>query len=567
MTLHKLLKEYTCLLDENILTDSEFQKALFISKKTNSSLAAVLMTHFQVPKEAIGKSLSTFYNCDFVEYDPKMLLATEILTSSSLDKSLLLSQCWIPLSWDENGITVLIDNPSSFQKTHCIMTVLDTDRIIFTVGIKEDIHAFINRAFQELEVSETYSKAVSGDLSVDVARLVDITIADAYSKGASDIHFECSTVRKDNRVRFRMEGVCQDYALLPDAVCHEAVKRIKSMANLGNERSNLPQQGLIKFIGKDYDIPDFLLKVATYPTEGQLEDAVLRILASHEPLSLEDLFLSERNSAVLRRTLIKPYGLFLVAGGPGSGKLTILHTLLHYLNKPGLKVMTAEYPLEIRQPEIRQLEVDPGIGFNFPDAIRCIMSADPDVIMVSSMDQPETAEICLEAALNGFFVLSAVTASTAPDAIEMLLDFGLPPIRLSDGLLGVLASKLARKLCIHCMEKFRLAQSDFRTMAVELGAGRTACGEVSYRDDLLLYRRAGCEKCSGAGFSGRVIISELLENTPHVKSLIRQKSLVDAAAIRECAVRQGMIRFEEDGMFKVLQGLTDFEELRRANNQ
>ncbi len=567
MTLHKLLKEYTYLLDENILTNSEFQKALFISKKTNTSVAAVLMAHFNVPKEAIGKSLSTFFNCDFVEYDPNMLLATEILTSSSLDKSLLLSQCWIPISWDENGITVLVDNPSSFQKTHCIMTVLDTDRVIFTVGIKEDIHAFINRAFQELEVSETYSKAVSGDPSVDVARLVDITIADAYSKGASDIHFECSTVRKDNRVRFRMEGVCQDYALLPDAVCHEAIKRIKSMANLGNESSNLPQQGLIKFIGKDYDIPDFLLKVATYPTEGQLEDAVLRILASHEPLSLKDLFLSERNLAVLKRTLIKPYGLFLVAGGPGSGKLTILHTLLHHLNKPGLKVMTAEYPLEIRQPEIRQLEADPDKGLDFPKAIRCIMAADPDLIMVSSMDQPETAELCQEAALNGFLVLSAVTASTAPDAIEMLLDFGLPPIRLSDALLGVMASKLARKLCIHCMEQYHPGENDFRAMVGEISDNWNASAEVPYRDDLLLYRRAGCEKCNDTGFSGRIVIAEMLETTPLLRSLIRKKSSVDAAAIRESAVRQGMIRFEEDGMLKVLQGLTDFEELRRMINQ
>jgi type II secretory ATPase GspE/PulE/Tfp pilus assembly ATPase PilB-like protein len=229
--------------------------------------------------------------------------------------------------------------------------------------------------------------------------------------------------------------------------------------------------------------------------------------------------------------------------------------------------MTAEYPLEIRQPEIRQLEVDPDKGLDFPKAIRCIMAADPDLIMVSSMDQPETAELCQEAALNGFLVLSAVTASTASDAVEMLLDFGLPPIRLSDGLLGVLASKLVRKLCIHCMEQYHPRESHFRAMVAEFSDSWDASAEVSFRDDLSLYRRAGCEKCSGTGFSGRVVISELLENTPLVKSLIRKKSLVDAAAIRECAVRQGMIRFEEDGMFKVLQGLTDFEELKRVINQ
>jgi type II secretory ATPase GspE/PulE/Tfp pilus assembly ATPase PilB-like protein len=564
---HYNLKEYSYLLGENIIAENDFQKALFISKKTDASVAAVMMDHFQVPKDAIAKSLSDFHNCKFVEYDPKMTLASEVLSGSNLDKSQLLNQCWIPLSWDEHGIVVLVDNPSSFQKTHCIMTALDTDRVIFSVGIKEDIHAFINRAFQEWEVSETYSKAVLGDPSVDVARLVDITIADAYSKGASDIHFECSTVRKDNRIRFRIEGVCQEYAVLPDAVCNEAVNRIKSMANLANERNNLPQQGLIKFIGKDYDVPDFLLKVTTYPTEGKLDDAVLRILASHDPLSLQDLFLSERNLAVLRRTLIKPYGLFLVAGGPGSGKLSILHAILHYINKPGIKVMTAEYPLEIRQQEIRQLEVDHEKGLDFPKAIRCIMASDPDVIMVSSMDQPETAELCLEAALNGFFVLSAVTASTAPDAIEMLLDFGMPPIRLSDALLGVMASKLMRKLCIHCMEQYRLEEGDFRAMVAELRQNWATSANVPYGDDLLLYKRSGCDKCNGVGFNGRVAISELIEINPLLKLLIRKKSFVDAAMIQECAIRQGMIRFEEDGMMKVIQGLTDFEELKRVINQ
>jgi type II secretory ATPase GspE/PulE/Tfp pilus assembly ATPase PilB-like protein len=499
-----------------------------------------------------------------MEYDPKTPLATEIFMNCNLDKSLLLDRCWVPLSWDENGIIVLVDDPSSFQKMQQIMTALDTKRIILAVGIKEDIHAFINRAFQELQASDAFSKAMSGDSSVDVQKLVDLVIAEAYLKGASDIHFESSAVRKDHRVRFRVGGVCQEYGTLPEAVGRDAVRRIKAMANLDPENRGLPQNGLMKFAGKDNDLPEFMLQVTTYPTGGLLEDAVLRILTALGPMSLEALLLSGSNFELLKRTLLKPYGLLIAAGGPGSGKLTLLHTMLHYINKPGLKVVTAEYPLEIRRPDIGQLEADPDKGLTFPKAIRCLMKADPDVIMVSAMDDPKTAELCLEAALRGFFVLSAVTAATAPDAVEMLLDFGLQPIKLSDGLLGVIAQKLVRKLCIHCMEQYHPSKADFNRMVAELGAEQAESNGIHYRDDLLLYHRTGCDKCFGSGFDGRTPINELLDATPLIKSLIRKKSLVDADMIRECAARQGMSTFQEDGILKILQGLTDIDELKRV---
>jgi type II secretory ATPase GspE/PulE/Tfp pilus assembly ATPase PilB-like protein len=559
-----LYKEYGYLLNEKIVTDLELQRAIFISKQENTSIATTLIKQFKTSKEAIGISLSNFYKCDFIEYDPQFPLAIEVITSSGLDKQQLLYQCWFPFSWDENGIVVLVDDPSSFQKSHLIMTALDTDKVIFSVGIREDIHAYINRAFQELEVSDAFSKAMSGDPSVDISQLVDMALLDAYLKGASDIHFESSAVRKDHRVRLRIDGVCQEYAVLPPSVGKDVVKKIKSMANLDGQESGLPHKGIIKFSNKNRQVPEFMLQVTTYPTDGHLEDAVLRILAAREPMSLESMLLSDRNFALLKRNILKPYGLYLAAGSPGSGKSTLLHKILQYINKPGVKIVTAEYPLEIRQPGLSQLEVDLDKGMNFPVAIRCLMRADPDVIMISAMDDAETAQLCLEAAVSGCFVLSTLTAATAPDAIELMLDFGLQPIKLSDGLLGVIAQKLVRKLCIHCMEQCHPTKNDFDGIITELGEKKAALHNIAYRDDLIIYNRVGCHKCSNTGYTGRIAINELIEITPGIKSLIRKKTLIDATTIRECAIKQGMVTFEEDGILKLLQGLTDFVELKRV---
>jgi type II secretory ATPase GspE/PulE/Tfp pilus assembly ATPase PilB-like protein len=212
--------------------------------------------------------------CHFIEYDPEMLMAPELFTD--LDRSNLLDDCWVPLSWDENGVVVLIDDPLDLEKQTAIQTALKTKKIIFAIGIKEDIEAFINRSFSDLEMHDFLSKAMAGEGPIDVPKLVNIIITEAYTRSVSDIYFESSALSGKNRVHFWMDGVYREYMTLPEVVAYDVVKRIKSMANLDVKDRELAKVGHLKF--KSIDVPEIQITVTTYTIDGLWEDVVLKIL-------------------------------------------------------------------------------------------------------------------------------------------------------------------------------------------------------------------------------------------------------------------------------------------------
>ena len=217
----KMTKEYAYLLDQKVVTDTDLLKAISISIKTDASIEATLINHFQVPKEVIGKSLSSYHGCKFITDDPQMPVALEMFTD--LDKSILLNGCWVPLSWDQKGIVVLVDDPSDVEKQAMIKTVLRTEWIIFAVGIKEDIEALIHRSFYQLEIDDFVTELVSEKKPIDIKRLVNALISEAYLKGASDIHFEWSVSPDKNRIEFRMDRVLREYMTVSDAEADDIV--------------------------------------------------------------------------------------------------------------------------------------------------------------------------------------------------------------------------------------------------------------------------------------------------------------------------------------------------------
>jgi type II secretory ATPase GspE/PulE/Tfp pilus assembly ATPase PilB-like protein len=223
-----------------------------------------------------SRAESNSYGGRFIEYDPEMPVALEMF--SELDKSALLDGCWVPLSWDENGIVVLVDDPADPEKQASIHTALKTKKIIFAIGIKEDIEAFINRSFRELESLDFLSKAMSGEGPLDVTKLVNFIIREAHTESASDIYFEWSESSGKNRVLFWMEGVYLEYMTVAETVAYDVVKRIKSMANLNVCDRELPKIGHLKF--KSHDVPEIKMAVTTYPIDGLREDVVLKFLAA-----------------------------------------------------------------------------------------------------------------------------------------------------------------------------------------------------------------------------------------------------------------------------------------------
>ena len=570
------------LLYKGMLTHENLQQALELSKKLQKSVESILINHFKLNKGDVGKSLSLFYNCPFRSFDPNLPVPIELI--GGLKKAFLLHDLWVPLSWSKEGVEIIIDNPGDLRKTSQIRALIKTKKALFTVGTKEDIEQFITHFFDqksedsvkdmmdeldmipdvtfemEAEEEEQREEDLVDEESSQVVKFVDQVIVAAYRKGASDIHVEPSLVSKKTSIRFRLDGVCQEYAGVPNYMARGILSRLKIMAGLDIAERRLPQDGKIKFRRKG--VPTFELRMATIPTADNQEDAVLRILAKAGALRLSDMGLNERNLQILKRILSQPYGLILAVGPTGSGKTTTLHSALGHINSPGIKIWTAEDPVEITQAGLRQVEVKPKIGLDFARVMRSFLRADPDVIMIGEMRDHETAHIGIEASLTGHLVLSTLHTNSAPETVTRLLDMGLNPLNFSDAILGVLAQRLVRKLCPSCKVKYHPSQEEFHEIVGEYGNDYLEEAGIEYSPELTLCKRGGCEACSGTGYRGRMGIHELLEGTPVMKKLVKKAASTEDLFLQ--SVKEGMTTLKQDGIRKVFNGLTDMKEVRRV---
>ena len=577
--------KYDYLLREKMVTTDQLQQAFALAKKMKKSVEFVLIEHNKINKAAIGKSFSLFYDTTFRQYDSAFTAPVELL--SNLKKAFLLNEYWVPMSWDKEGVEILVDDPRDLNKTDNIRALMKTNRINFTVAIREDIEQFIRQffdggaptgekttvdqglddfdlipdvSFEEEEEEEEMADEGFDEASGKIVKLVDQVIIAAYRKNSSDIHIEPSSITKSTTIRFRLDGVCQEYLKVPNSMVRGIISRVKIMSNLDIAERRLPQDGKIKF--KRKGVPTFELRVATLPTQGGFEDVVLRILASAGAMELNEMGMTDRNVEVMKRVVAKPYGLVLAVGPTGSGKTTSLHAILSYINKPGIKIWTAEDPIEITQSGLRQVEVKPKIGLDFARVMRAFLRADPDVIMIGEMRDEETASIGIEASLTGHLVFSTLHTNSAPETITRLLDMGLNPLNFSDAFLGVLAQRLTRCLCKDCMEEYPLTKDEYEMIYVDFGEKYWAQTGIEYGPDLTLLRPTGCESCSNTGYRGRMGIHELMEGTPKIKLMIKKQA--NTEMIFAQAMKEGMATLRQDGIMKVFKGLTDMSEVRRV---
>jgi len=272
--------------------------------------------------------------------------------------------------------------------------------------------------------------------------------------------------------------------------------------------------------------------------------------------------MSVRNFKELRVILDKPYGMILVVGPTGSGKTTTLHAALHEINRPDRKIWTAEDPVEITQYGLRQVQVQPKIGFDFAAAMRAFLRADPDVIMVGEMRDFETAKTGVEASLTGHLVLSTLHTNSAPETIVRLLDMGIDPLNFADALLGILAQRLVRTLCKKCKEAYHPDQKEFEEIVQSYGEEHFKKLNIDYDEKFTLYRPKGCDICGNTGYKGRMGIHELIVATDGIKRLIQKHAAVEQ--LRDLAIEEGMTTLLQDGIFKSIQGVTDFKQVRRV---
>ncbi|MBK9364279.1 MAG: Flp pilus assembly complex ATPase component TadA [Rubrivivax sp.] len=410
-----------------------------------------------------------------------------------------------------------------------------------------------------------------------LVRLINSMILDAQAQGVSDIHVECTPGREKVKVRFRKDGHMKPYLELPPSYRNALIARIKIMCDLDISERRKPQDGKITF-GKFVQGQRLELRVATIPTNNNCEDAVLRLLASARPLPLERLGLSPHNLERMKSASQRPYGMILCVGPTGSGKTTTLHSAMGYINTPERKIWTAEDPIEITQPGLRQVQVNARIDWTFAKALRAFLRADPDVIMVGEIRDQETAGIAIEASLTGHLVMSTLHTNSAAETVTRLLDMGMDPFNFADALLVVLAQRLVRRLCPSCVSA-RDAQADEvdELLADHMQAfhGVEAAPTADQvladwrqrfgREGRLQHHEAkGCPACDGSGLRGRAGVHELMHMTPRLRKLIQTGGR--AEEIQHAALAEGLRTLRQDGIEKVLAGVTSIGEVRATTN-
>jgi type II secretory ATPase GspE/PulE/Tfp pilus assembly ATPase PilB-like protein len=376
----------------------------------------------------------------------------------------------------------------------------------------------------------------------------------------------------------RKDGSLVPYIEVPGSYRNAIVARIKIMCDLDISEKRKPQDGKIKF--RKFGPLDIELRVATIPSQGGVEDVVMRILAAGEPIPLDKLGLSPSNLPKLKETVSKPYGLFFCCGPTGSGKTTTLHSVLGFLNTPDTKIWTAEDPVEITQKGLRQVQVNKKAGLDFATIMKSFLRADPDIIMVGEMRDKETTGTGIEASLTGHLVFATLHTNSAPESIIRLLDMGMDPFNFADALLGILAQRLAKRLCSKCKQPYTAGGEEMKHLLQEYCAELLNTGpfkkdaksayEHVYRDlaksyandkgQFTLYKAKGCESCGNTGYKGRVGLHELLIASDHIKKLIQEHARV--VEILAVSLEEGMRTLKMDGVEKVLQGITDMPQVR-----
>ena len=395
---------------------------------------------------------------------------------------------------------------------------------------------------------------------VSTTRAFDMVMIGAVRTGASDVHFEPG--ESEFLVRFRIDGVLQDAARLPITTFKGLLSRVKYLAKLKMDKINEPQDGRFSITVDEHRID---MRVATLPS-AYGEGIVIRLLKQDQDMQrLDKLGFRPDALAMIRQAITRPHGMILNTGPTGSGKTTTLYAILLEIRKPGIKIITLEDPIEYRIEGVEQSQVDPEGNYTFADGLRGSLRADPDVIMVGEIRDAETAQIGVQAALTGHLLLSTIHANSAPAVFPRLLDIGVKPYLLAGSLNLVMAQRLIRLICRHCVEQYEPAEPVWQEIRHSLLPITDRLEErigTALNQPTKLSRGRGCERCNHTGFSGRQAIIEVLHPTPEFEALIARQAT--QSEFTETALKQGMISMEQDGLIKVIEGLTTVEEVWRV---
>jgi len=462
---------------------------------------------------------------------------------------------------------IAVNDPMSFQPADDLRLLLRAQNLPVVLATQDAIAAAINLAYDMSRSSakdyfEEMNEATADDLISEISetadlldetsdapiiKLVNLLVSGAIKDRASDIHVEPYSANL--KIRYRIDGILYDILSLPRRIQSPLVSRIKIMAKLNIAEKRLPQDGRIEL-----KIADRLVdvRVSVLPTAFG-ERVVLRLLdKSANILLLSDLGMHDERIKLLDRLIKSPYGIILVTGPTGSGKTTTLYAALSTINRPEINIITIEDPIEYQIDGVGQIQVNPKIELTFAAGLRSIVRQDPDVILIGEIRDRETAEIAIQSSLTGHLVFSTLHTNDAASAVTRLIDMGIEPFLVTSSIVAIIAQRLVRVLCPHCKEVYT---PDEETLV-------NLCLDPSVRSGNTFYRKKGCNLCMQTGFRGRTAIFEILVVDDNMKRLVLKTS--DANQINELAVQQGMITLQQDGIQKVMAGITTTEEVLRV---
>ena len=595
--------KYDHLVSNAVISAEELELATRSARRKNLDIETVLIDEFQVKLNSIGEALAAYFDVPYEPHKSDRVKPMDLMRNMS--REFVESSQWVPVDESKDGIVILTTDPEKIRGSKVVNNVYPKGKILYRVCCTREFSATLDLFFggsgggsggvgslddgteigdllsglENDESSEENSEDVASAASDnEVVKLVNKIIVDAYKQGASDIHIEPYPGKGKTEVRFRKDGSLMNYISVPAAYRNAIAARLKIMCDLDISERRKPQDGKIKF--KKFGPLDIELRVATIPSQGGVEDIVMRILAAGEPIPLDKLGLSKHNLQRCKATIGKPYGLFFVCGPTGSGKTTTLHSVLGYLNTSDTKIWTAEDPVEITQRGLRQVQMNPKAGLTFAVAMKAFLRADPDIIMVGEMRDKETVGTGIEASLTGHLVFATLHTNSAPESIIRLLDMGMDPFNFADALLGILAQRLAKRLCAKCkkphvatadevrllMEEYSLELTNTDTWKKDPKLARDKLMQEwtkefgNEKGEIILNAATGCDGCGGTGYKGRVGLHELLIGTDPIKKNIQEHARV--AEMFATALEEGMRTLKQDGIEKVLMGVTDIAQVR-----
>ncbi|HEV2040258.1 MAG TPA: type II secretion system ATPase GspE [Casimicrobiaceae bacterium] len=552
------------LIERGKLDAAGLERALRLQQESGDKLGALLVSLGVVSQRDVSEALALQLGLPLIEAAgyPEMPILEERVSARFLRDSRAL-----PLTEDEHELALAMADPTDMYTMNAFEMVTGR-KVRPLVAIPSELDAALERLYgagksalgQILgDVEQRDDIGFDADIQqlkdlaseAPVIRLVSLIITNALEMRASDIHFEPF----ENRliVRYRIDGVLHEVESPPRRLSAAVISRIKIMAMLDIAERRLPQDGRIRLRvqGKEID-----LRVSTVPTMHG-ESVVMRILdKGGVALDFKRLGFEDDTLKGFLEVLMEPHGILLVTGPTGSGKTTTLYTALDRLNKPDVKILTVEDPVEYQMPGINQIQVKPQIDLTFANALRSIVRQDPDVIMIGEIRDLETAQIAVQSALTGHLVLSTLHTNDAASTVNRLLDMGVEDYLLTSTVIGILAQRLVRTLCPLCKE----AYTALPEVVDELGLRK-----FSSKSDVTLYHAKGCKECGQTGFIGRVSIIEMLPMSDHLRTQVMRHAT--STELRAEAIKEGMVTMYEDGMKKAMNGVTTFEEVLRVTRE